>query len=163
MKAGGIAAYSESGEVKSLDLFIKALFIKLKEYIKLNGFPNKLNYVRLRFHYAKGFPDTAEIYPTVLALCLWDFERAAILSPPGVQIYLCFHSLITSFSSYVWDSLIENRYLGSLRIRTKDSFGAELCQWVSHNSTETIFKCFYSTGNAWITFSLPLICKCKHI
>lgn len=32
-----------------------------------------------------------------------------------------FHSLIASFSSCVWDSLIENQYLVSLRIRTKDS------------------------------------------
>ena len=163
VKAGSIAAHSESGVVRSLDLFSKALCIKLKEYIKLNSFPNKLNHVRLHFHYRKGFPDIAEIYPTVLALCLWEFEAVAILIPPGLQIYLCFHSLITFFSSYVWDSLIENPSLVSLRVRTKDSSGAELCQRVSHNSTETIVRCFYSTGNAWITFSLPLICKCKHI
>jgi len=51
----------------------------------------------------------------------------------------------------------------SLSIRTKDSSRAGLCRWVSQNSAETIFRYFYSTGNAWITFSLPLICKCKHI
>lgn len=128
VKAGGIAAYSESGVVRSLDVFSKAPFIKLKGYIKLNSFPNKLSRVRLHVHCAKGFPDMPEIYPTVLALCLWEFETAPMLIPAGLQIHLCFHSLITFSSSYVWDSFIENRYLVSLRVRTKDSSGAELCR-----------------------------------
>lgn len=158
MEAGGIAACSGSGMGSSVHLFSTALFIKLKGYIKLSGFPNQLNHVRPRFPYA----NRAGIYLTVPALCLWESGTAAILVPPGLQIHLV--SVTESFfSSRVWDSLIENRYLVSLRIRTKDSSGAELCHQVSHSSTETILRCFSSTGNAWIAFPLPLTCKCKRI
>lgn len=65
MKVGGFSAYSKSMMVRSLDIQ-QNLFIKLEVYTKLNSFLKEPNCMRLHF------PDITEIYPRVLALCLWE-------------------------------------------------------------------------------------------